>query len=131
MESEQANQWTVTPKQQRFVEYWLSSNSISFGNAYKSAIRAGYSHHYAKVITAQHTNLLWVRDARRRLVHMQPDHITYQLQELAMNASETSVRLTALDKLARIHGMYTRKLDTADYTIISSVPRPISDSNSS
>jgi len=127
IDSTQANQWTVTPKQQSFVEYWLSSDSTSFGNAYKSAIRAGYSHHYAKVITSQHTNLLWVREARRMLVTLQPDHITYQLQKIAMNASDISDRLSALDKLARIHGMYTHRLDSTSYTIINSVPRPSSD----
>lgn len=123
-ESNQANQWTVTPKQLIFAEYWLSSNSTSFGNAYQSAIRAGYSHNYARIITAQHTNLEWLRDAKRRLVTLEPEHITLQLQDMAMNAREDSIKLLALDKLAKIQGMYSRKVNTANFTFVNNVPRP-------
>lgn len=123
-----SNQWVSSPKQRMFVELWLSPSSNTFGNAYQSAIESGYSSHYSKVITARHTGLEWVREARRNLTSLQPEHIVQQLQDIAINSSQTSVKLTALDKLAKIHGMYARQpKNDISVTFINTVPRPESE----
>lgn len=44
-----------TPQQLLFKKYYCSPKSETFGNASKSAIRAGFSEEYASVITTQKT----------------------------------------------------------------------------
>lgn len=57
----------LDPRQAAFKEYYLTPESETFGNALRSAIRAGFSEDYAKTILNQGTS--WVaeiiRDANR------------------------------------------------------------------
>lgn len=57
------NQYTVDPRQALFVQYYLDSESETFANGLKSAIKAGYSEEYAKVLTAKMPN--WLSDKVR------------------------------------------------------------------
>lgn len=52
-------------RQSAFLEYYLSPKSETFGNAYKSALKAGYSDEYAQVITVQATRLISEVESRR------------------------------------------------------------------
>lgn len=42
---------TISLQEYDFFQRYTSIESDTFGNAYKSAIKAGYSHYYARVIT--------------------------------------------------------------------------------
>lgn len=119
------NQWIQTPKQQRFIELWLSPSSKSFSNAYRSAIEAGYSESYARKITAGYTGLKWVSDSKRSLSKLQPNDIILELQYLALSGTQDRDRLTALYKLAKIHGLYHRRPKEEGIIFINTVPRPI------
>jgi len=124
--AEFSNQWVSTPKQQLFIKYWLDSDSTSFGNAYQSALRAGFSKNYARIITSRYTGLDWLSEYKRNLINVQPAHIIIQLQEIALKDASSSVRLSALDKLARIHGIYPRhKVSEERIQFENNVPRPI------
>ena len=124
--AEYSNQWVSTPKQQLFIKYWLDSDSTSFGNAYQSALRAGFSKNYARIITSRYTDLDWLSEYKRNHIDLQPAHITMQLQEIAIKDTSSSIRISALDKLARIHGMYKRApVSEEKIQFVNKVPRPI------
>lgn len=125
VDTNNANQWIQTPKQQRFIELWLNPSSVSFSNAYRSALNAGYSESYARKITARYTGLKWISDSKRSLSKLQPNDIILELQFLALSGSQDRDRLTALDKLARIQGMYSRSPQVKDIKFVNDVPRPI------
>lgn len=62
---QRGNQWTVNPKQLDFIRYYLSDRtSDTYGNALKSAIKAGYDEKYAKGIMYEMPEWLstWTRD---------------------------------------------------------------------
>lgn len=48
-----ANQYKRDPRQRAFKRAYCNPNSPTFGNAYQSALGAGYKEEYAKVITTQ------------------------------------------------------------------------------
>lgn len=119
------NQWTVTPKQMRFVELWLNPDSDSFGNAYQSALAAGFSTSVAKNITTNAWNLLWVKEARGRLTKFTPEHIVRKLEQKT-NSKRDSDSIRALEVLARIQGMFVdRTISQVDVTFTNAVPRPV------
>ena len=43
----------LTPQQQQFKEYYLNPSSETFGNAKRSALKAGYSENYSNNLTGQ------------------------------------------------------------------------------
>lgn len=53
-----------TPRQAQFIEFWNDPKSETFGNAYGSALRAGYAESYAKLISS--VGLQWVSEANAR-----------------------------------------------------------------
>jgi len=50
-----ANQYKRDPRQLLFKKYYCSPKSETFGNAFQSAIKAGFSEEYASNITTQKT----------------------------------------------------------------------------
>lgn len=47
-----ANQYQLDPRQSMFISYYIDPKSQSYGNAYRSAILAGYEENYAANITS-------------------------------------------------------------------------------
>lgn len=58
-----ANQFLLDPRQKLCWDYYVNPKSETFGNAYKSALKAGYEEASATHITAQD----WFVEKRRRL----------------------------------------------------------------
>lgn len=117
-------------KQRLFIELWLNpSNQDTFGNAYQSAIEAGFSESYARVITGNALNVEWVQQAKELLLGaLSPDHIYQGLQHVAMTAKQDRDRLRALELMAKIQGMFIdRSLQQINVSFTNSVPRPITD----
>jgi phage terminase small subunit len=52
----------LNPQQLAFKENYTNPNSETFGNAYRSALNAGFSDEYAKVITSPSAELQWVSE---------------------------------------------------------------------
>src|SRR3990167_8588507 len=48
-----SNQWIADPRQNAFIEYFFDNKSVTFSNAYQSALRAKYDDDYAKQITSR------------------------------------------------------------------------------
>lgn len=129
-----ANQWTITPQQIKFVELWLTpkidgEKNKHFGDAYTSAIEAGFSDSYARRLTARSMDIDWVAEARKRLISFKPEHTVKQLEELAMNSRKDADRIRSLEILARIQGMFIdRSINTnIDVKFTNDIPRPIID----
>lgn len=119
-----SNQWVSDPRHDLFAVYWLSPNSDTFGNAYQSAIQAGYSPHHAKQITSGALSLEWVKEARSRMINYNPQHISKLLEKHATSGKDAD-RLKAIDMLAKINGMYIdRSIQQVDVNFTNTIPRP-------
>lgn len=77
------NQYTAPdPRQECFLAFYLDPQSPSFSNARLSALRAGYSEHYANHILAQ--NQEWLAEISRRkerLINQAENHLEQILNE--------------------------------------------------
>lgn len=124
----QANQWQNTPRQNDFLKYWLSPKEATFGNAYQSALKAGFSEQYAKVITSDAQNLEWVREGRKYVQNLNPEHIIKGLEEEALHAPQSRDRIKALELLGKIQGQFIeRSVSHVDVTFTNDMPRPVID----
>ena len=97
----------MTPKQKRFCgEYMIDLNGT------KAAIRAGYSHKSANRAASNllskidiQTEIQTLREAQEKRTQINADWVLNQLRDLALNACD-SVKVSALDKIAKHLGMY-------------------------
>lgn len=119
------NQWVTDPRQDKFVEAWLTPSSPTFGNAYQSALTAGYSKEHSKNITTNALSLEWVKEAKGRLQGFNPEHTVKLLQDKALHAKKDSDQIRALEIIARIQGMFIdRSIQQIDVQFTNAVPRP-------
>lgn len=119
-----SNQYISDPRQDAFASLWLDPSSPTFGNAYQSAIKAGYSTYHAKQITSNALSLEWVKEAKSKLAKFTPEHIVKKLEALT-NASKDSDKIRALELLARVNGLFIdRSVQHIDVQFTNAVPRP-------
>lgn len=118
-----ANQWQNTPQQHKFMEHWLEPSSKTFGNAYQSALQAGYGDAYASQISSPAVNNKWIQEYTKRLV-LSEEHIVAAIQNLALNTddpidsrSPADTRLKALEILSKIKGMIDQKHNTTNVIV--------------
>lgn len=122
----QANQWTITPKQIKFVELWLTPGSETFGNAYQSAKLAGFSEEHAKQITTDAQGLEWVQAAKKRLITLEPSHTIKALEHMALHSSQDRDKIKALELVGKIQGLFVdRSIQHIDVQFTNEVPRPV------
>lgn len=114
------NQWTGTPQQEKFLILFLDPSSPTFGNAYQSAMEAGFSQEYAKIITAPSVNRLWIKEAHEMLdlVKIGPEHIAAKLSQFALNDdNKTADQIHALEVLARLQGLFVERRQNVNINI--------------
>lgn len=103
------NQWTGTPQQEKFLILYLDPASPTFGNSYTSAMEAGFSESYARIIAAPSVNRAWIVEARN-LVDLGPQHIAQGLTRIATsNYEKASDKLRAYELLAKLQGLFVEK----------------------
>lgn len=97
-----------------------------FGNAYQSALEAGFAQSYAIKLTNPNNGLVWVREGYAKLTSYTADHIVKGIEDIAFSTEEyTRDRLKAFDSLAKIKGMYIDRVQQeVSVTFTNSVPRP-------
>ena len=107
-----ANQWQNTPQQLLFMESWLTPTSPTFGNAYQSALKAGYNDKYARIIVSDSTNNKWISEFMNK-TEFTEDHILQGIQEIYSNPevynnarSPADTRLKALEVMGKSKGMF-------------------------
>lgn len=109
----QGNQWTATQQQMDWLTYYMDPKETeTYGKPYHAAVKAGYSHHYAKNIMNPSTALQWVQAAQNVMRRMNTEHIKNALEEVALNETgyeKTGDRLTALKMLGTDQGMFVQR----------------------
>ena|SRR5688572_16305809 len=115
-------------RQLRFIDAYLKVESDTFGNAYQSAIKAGFSDSYARNITANARNTPWINEIKQLLANYEPEHIYLGIQQIATEGRQDRDKLRALELMAKIKGMFIeRSQSEVNVTFTNQVPRPIID----
>lgn len=88
---------------------YMDPKSPTFANPYTSAMEAGYSESYARIIAHPSVNRQWIQEARN-IVSLHPEHIVQGLQEFALDSSKKDeVRLRALELLGKSQGIFVER----------------------
>lgn len=115
----------LNKRQKNFIQYWIDPSSDTFGNTYQSALRAGFSAQTSRVLTANSKNLEWIQEAKEYMDNYSPMHIIGGFQYIAKTATADRDKIQALDRLAKIQGLYIERSQTeVSVTFHNTVPRP-------
>lgn len=103
-----SNQWTNSPQQNEFLRFYLDpEQSETWGNAYSSAMKAGYSESYASCII--NVAPQWIQQANN-IVRLNPEHLKQALAAIANSKFEkASDRIQAIKLLGIDQGMFVQK----------------------
>lgn len=114
----QPNQWTGSAQQEKFLAFYLTPKSPTFGNPYTSAMEAGYSESYARIIAAPSVNRAWIAEARN-LIKLGPDHIIQALQDEALDHKNNrgSDRIRALELIGKMQGLFVERHQNVNINI--------------
>lgn len=119
----------LTKRQRTFMELWLGNPANpTYGNAYQSALKAGFSKSTANIITSNARGLKWVQDGKLLYSSLEPEHIYLGIQKIALTSQYDRDKLKALELMAKIRGMtIDRSESSVTVKFVNSVPRPIVD----
>lgn len=98
----------LKPKQKRAIELWLSPQSKTYGNLYKSCVEAGFRNSYALNIASNKP--LWLSETVESTLKLEREHIINGIQHLATNPyvdsrSPADTNLKAYELLAKYAGL--------------------------
>lgn len=117
------NQWQNTPQQNKFMTAWLDPKSPTFGNAYRSALEAGYNERYAAQIASPPINNKWIQEYRR-LSKLEVEHLEQKLisminGEITRNESNSpeDTRIRAMELLGKFTGKLNDKGNTTNILV--------------
>lgn len=96
---------TLDPRQKRFIDYYLDTNSDTFANCYQSAVKAGFSDQTARNLT--HNKPKWYSEIVGNQQGAEAEHLLLKLTEIMNDSKEvTQNKLKAIDMLMKSKGMY-------------------------
>lgn len=99
----------LSPRQQKFIEYYLNVDSRTFGNCYRSALHAGFSDLTSRNIT--HNKPKWYSEIIGQSQGAQPEHLLLKLTDIMNDQKETTQnKLKAVHMLMKYNGMYKTDL---------------------
>lgn len=111
----------LKPKQQLALDYWMNSDSDTFGNLYKSCLKAGFRPSYA--LNIANLNPSWLSE-NIDLQLLNPEHIKQGVQRIATgdinSRSVDDTRLKAYELLGRYAGMDNNK-QTTNVTLVQPI----------
>ena len=115
LSNKQPNQWRSNPRQLLFMRYYLDVNEPeTFSNAYKSALKAGYTKSTAHQI-ASTDRIKWLKEYTNTS-NLELEHLEKQLAEMIINKDQVNsksiddTRLKAIELVAKLKGyMIERK----------------------
>lgn len=106
------------PKKQDFLKRYYEPSSETYANAYRSALEAGFSDSYAKVITSPSMGNKWVKlENYLNGSNMTPQHIIKSAERIALHGNKDAEQLKALEFLAKLNGMLIDKKVIASVSI--------------
>lgn len=116
----------LNKRQRLFFELWLGDpNGETYGNAYQSALLAGFKDNTARIITTQARNLKWVQEGLQLFSNLEPEHIFRGIQQIALSSAYDRDKLSAYALMAKIKGMTNEHNETTvNVKFLNSVPRP-------
>jgi hypothetical protein len=95
----------LDPRQKRFMSLYLNTDSVTFGNCYRSAIKAGFSDLTARNLT--HNKPKWYSEILGQQQGVQPEHLLLKLTDIINDTGvSTQNKLKAIDMLMKHNGMY-------------------------
>lgn len=105
---EQKKPIRLKPKQKKTIEYWLDPDSETYGNLYRSGVKAGFRPKYALNLTSRKP--LWLFETVESTLKLEPEHIITGVQKLATNPNVNSrspadTNLKAYELLGRYSGL--------------------------
>lgn len=108
----------LNPKQRNTIENWINPKSETYGNLYKSAVKAGFRRSYALNLTSVKPE--WLYETVDS-IQLDPEHITQGVQALSMAAPDSrspdDTRLKAYELLAKLKGMVDNKGQTTNVIV--------------
>ena len=109
------NQWVANERQLKWLEYYMNPREKeTYAKPYDAAIKAGFSHHYARQIMSNSRALDWVKSAKSIMRSMNTEHLRSQLEDIAISKNEsTRDRIQAIKLLGTDQGMFVQKSITA------------------
>lgn len=111
----------LTPKQAKTIEYWLNPDSETFGNLYKSSLKAGFAETYSRNLA--HLNPSWLSE-HIDIQQLDQEHIKQGVQRIATgdinSRSVDDTRLKAYELLGRYAGMDNNK-QTTNVTLVQPI----------
>lgn len=111
-----SNQWQSSPKHALFLEYYFVPTSNTFGNAYKSGVKAGFSESYSRTLTRKTDKHMWLAEFINS-TQLTQDHVIAGITNIALNSEKDSNKLKALELLAKLQGMMVDRKITAHVNI--------------
>lgn len=110
----------LAPRQRQFMEYYLDTDSPTFGNCYASAVRAGYSDQTARDLT--HLRPAWLSETIGQNVTFEPADLLAKLAQIIDDRNEpTQNKLRAIDMMMKHHNMFAPTSITAVQLNIHSI----------
>lgn len=111
--SKKLNIVRLSPRQVRFANSYLRSDSGNFANCYQAARSAGYSESTARNLT--HLQPKWLSETLGTMAHeLQPDDLTNALSTIIDDSNEpTIIRIKAIELMMRYHQMLQSSKPTA------------------
>lgn len=97
-------------RKQTFLASYYDPTSETYGNKYRSGLKAGFSDSYSKVLATPGTGNDWVKiDNYVNKQAMTPEHIMQSFERIALHSPKEENKIKALETLARIQGMMIEK----------------------
>jgi len=95
----------LDPRQEKFLDLYLSATSSSFGNCYQSAMRAGYTNETARNL--MHNRPKWLSEKLGQLRTMEPELLLLKLTGIINDRAETTQnKLRAIDMMMKHYQMF-------------------------
>ena len=116
----------LNPKQLNFIQLYYLDKETS-GNVYQSALKAGFSRSYARVMTTNARSQIWLQEAKKYMTQMDIGLIRFRLEQEALNAISSRDRIAALTTLGKWTGLDQSTKTEVNVIFSNSVPRPIID----
>ena len=116
----------LNPKQLNFIQLYYLDKETS-GNVYQSALKAGFSRSYARVMTTNARSQIWLQEAKKYMTQMDIGLIRFRLEQEALNAISSRDRIAALTTLGKWTGLDQSTKTEVNVIFSNSVPRPVID----
>lgn len=112
----------LLPRQSTYIKAYTDPNSITFGNSYKSAVSAGYSHNTAR--NFMHLNPVWlsINIGQMATTAISPEQIMSKLTTIINDDTEpTIIKLKAVEMTMKAYSMLSQRQESTTTAVTLNV----------